>query len=167
MVPIIYSADALTAISNISIAIAGFSGVVVALTGRSAESFRPVERLNFRILLQVSALALLFSILPLILHRAFEPSLAWRISMMLYGVLHIADAGFFIWKTRSTDTKSYVQHAAPIIGICIAISQVVIAAIGSVIVVEVFYLFVLIWHLAIAGMGFMKLVFASRDETTT
>lgn len=165
--PVFYSADTLTAISNISIAIAGFSGVVVALTGRSAESFEAVERLNFRILLQVSALALLFSILPLILHRAFEPALAWRISMILYGVVHFADAGFFAWKTRSTETKSYVQYAAPIIGICIALSQITTALLAPIIVVELLYLFVLVWHLAIAGMGFMNLVFASRDEDTT
>ena len=60
MDPIVYSTDTLTAIASISIAIAGFSGVVVALTGGAAGSFGPVERLNFRILLQVSALALFF-----------------------------------------------------------------------------------------------------------
>ena len=49
-------------IASIAVAIAGFSGVVVALTGKTADSFGRAERLNLRILLQVSAFALLFSL---------------------------------------------------------------------------------------------------------
>ncbi len=167
MDPIVYSTDTLTAIAGISIAIAGFSGVIVALTGRSVESFGPVERLNFRILLQVSALTLLFSLLPLILHRAFEPVMAWRISMMLYGAAHLVDAGYFVLRTRSAHAHSQMQNLGPIIGICIAVCQLIIGVIGPIIIVEVMYLFVLIWHLAVAGMGFVKLVFVSREESAT
>ena len=167
MDPIVYSTDTLTAIASISIAIAGFSGVVVALTGGAAGSFGPVERLNFRILLQVSALALFFSLLPLILHRAFEPISAWRISMLLYGVAHLVDAGFFVLMTRSAHAPSRMQNLAPVLGISIAACQLMVGAIGSMITIEVMYLLVLIWHLAIAGMGFVKLVFASRNENAT
>jgi len=160
---IVYSIEFLAAVAGISITIAGFSGLVVALTGRSAEKFTPVERLNLRILLQVSALALFFSLLPLILHRAFEPDIAWRISMLLYGCTHVADAGFFILKTRGTHARSIMQNLAPMIGIIIAGSQLIVGVLAPITIVEVLYMAVLLWHLAIAGMGFVKLVFASRD----
>ena len=43
---VVYSSSTLTVIATIAITIAGFSGVVVALTGKSADSFSPIERLN-------------------------------------------------------------------------------------------------------------------------
>ena len=43
---IAYAGDILTTLACITIAIAACSGVVVALTGRSTDSFDPIERLN-------------------------------------------------------------------------------------------------------------------------
>lgn len=160
---VVYSIEFLTAIASISITIAGFSGVVVALTGRSTEKFTPVESLNLRILLQVSALALFFSLLPLILHRAFDTNVAWRISMLFYGGIHLLDAIFFALKTKKSGANSKVQIFAPTTGIMIAISQLVIGIFAPINIIEVAYMVVLLWHLTIAGMGFVKLVFASRD----
>ena len=158
-----YSSNTLTVIASIAVAIAGFSGVVVSLTGRTAGSFSAVERLNLRILLQVSAFALLFSLLPLILHRALEPASAWRVSMLMYGFVHIADAGFFVLKTQRVSARSRLQRLAPTIGFGIAVAQIALGFFGSISLVEVAYLLVLVWHLAIAGMGFVNLIFASRD----
>jgi hypothetical protein len=160
---IVYSTDTLTVIASIAIAIAGFSGVVVALTGKSTGDFSRVERLNLRILIQVSSLALFFSLLPLILHRAFEPAAAWRISMLFYGAAHLADTTFFVLRTRSSKARSRLQKLTPLIGFGMALSQLIIGTLGSIVLVEVVYLFVLVWHLAIAGMGFINLVSASRD----
>ena len=159
---VVHSTDTLAVIASVAIAIAGFSGVVVALTGRTADSFGAVEKLNFRILLQVSALALFFALVPLISHRAFEPPLAWRISMILYGAVHLCDAGFFVLRTRDSTTLSPLQRVAPRIGVVIAVMQLLLVVLGNTIVIEVGYLLVLLWHLAIAGMGFANLVFASR-----
>lgn len=160
---IVYSTPTLTVIASIAVAIAGFSGVVVALTGKTAASFSALERLNLRILLQVSAFALLFSLVPLILHRAFEPATAWRTSMLLYGLVHLMDAGFFLLKTRKLNSPSRLQRLAPAIGSAIAVVQLVLGLVGSIKFVELVYLLVLLWHLAIAGMGFVHLIFASRD----
>ena len=163
MESIVHSTDTLAVIASVAIAIAGFSGVVVALTGRTADSFGPLEKLNFRILLQVSALALFFAIVPLILHRGLEPSAAWRVSMLLYGTVHLADAGFFFFRARHSTTISRVQRLTPRLGIGIAVFQLLFVAFGTTTVIEVAYLLVLIWHLAIAGMGFTNLLFASRE----
>ena len=158
----VYSANVLAAIASVAVAIAGFSGVVVALTGKTTDTYRQTERLNLRILLQVSALAVLFSLLPLILHRALEPSVAWRTAMLLYGFAHLADAGFFTFKTGRLSSPSRVQLLAPWAGVTIAVVQVLLGLFGPIGWVEVGYLLVLIWHLGIAGMGFANLIFASH-----
>jgi len=163
---IVYSANTLTVIASIAIAIAGFSGVVVALTGRTTDRFDPVERLNLRILLQVSSEALVFSLVPLIAHRAVDSDTAWRFSMLLYGSVHLLDAGYFVVRTLRSNSRSFIQLVMPILGSCIAVGQLIIGIIGSIVAVEVVYLLVLIWHLAIAGMGFMFLIFASRKLDT-
>jgi hypothetical protein len=160
---IVQSTPTLTVIASIAVAIAGFSGVVVALTGKTTDSFDAVERLNLRILLQVSSFALLFSLVPLIAHRAVDSELAWRISMLLYGFTHILDTGFFIVKAGRSGTPSRLQVIGPRIGFSIAVVQIALGLFGPVSTVEVFYLIVLIWHLAIAGMGFVNLTFASRE----
>lgn len=159
----VYSAATLSVIASIAVAIAGFSGVVVALTGKTTKSFSALERLNLRILLQVSAFALLFSLIPLILHRALESATAWRLSMLLYGFVHLVDAGFFTVRSVRLESASTVQRLAPAAGFAIAIVQITLCFFGTISLVEVTYLFVLVWHLAIAGMGFVNLIFASRD----
>ena len=161
---IVHSTATLTVIASIAVAIAGFSGVVVALTGKTTDSFGRAERLNLRILLQVSAFALLFSLVPLILHRALPPDLAWRVAMLLYGVVHVVDAGFFALKTRRLRAPSIAQKLAPIAGLIIAVGQLIVGATAPIGWVEVFYLLVLLWHLGIAGMGFINLTFASRGS---
>ena len=131
----IYSTDTLTAIAGVAIAIAGFSGVVVAMPGRSTGKFGQLERLNFRILLQVSALALFFSILPLILHRAFDTNDVWRYSMFFYGFVHLVDAAYFANKARIAHAPSRIQKVAPIIGLLIATTQLIVGAYAAIIVV--------------------------------
>jgi hypothetical protein len=165
-----YTADALTITASVAIAIAGFSGVVVALTGRTTESFGEVERLNLRILLQVSSVALLFSMVPLVLHNVFESFVAWRVAMFVYGSVHLADAGYFFLRTRAgavgaIKIKGMVAWVPPWIGVGIAVTQLLLAVLGPIAFVKTVYLLVLIFHLAIAGSGFLNIVFASREET--
>ena len=163
---IVQSTDTLTVIASIAVTIAGFSGVVVALTGKTAERFDQAERLNLRILLQVSAFALLFSLIPLILHRVLPLDLSWRVAMLLYGSVHVIDAGFFVLKTGRLQAPSMAQKLAPLVGLTIAVGQLIVGAMAPIGWVEVFYLLVLLWHLGIAGMGFINLTFASRDPRT-
>jgi len=161
------TADTLTAFAGIAIAITGFSGVVVALPGKTSEKFTELERLNFRILLQVSSLALFFSLFPLVLFPAFGTDLGWQIAMLVYGVSHLVDTAYFSLKTSHVITRSATQRLAPIIGVAIAISQLAVGALGPTQIIESLYFFTLLWHLAVAGMGFVKSVFASRDKDET
>lgn len=45
----------------------------------------------------------------------------------------------------------------------VATGRLALGFFGPIAFVEVAYLLVLVWHLAIAGMGFVNLIFASRD----
>ena len=66
------SNDILVLVAELAVAIAGFSSVVVALGRRPVAEWLPGEQRNLRILLQVSAIAILFSLFPLILQRAIS-----------------------------------------------------------------------------------------------
>ena len=87
--------------------------------------------------------------------------------MIFYGLVHLTDAAYFANKARGTHAPSRIQILAPLIGLLIATTQVFVGVYATITTVEVLYLFVLLWHIAIAGMGFLKLVFSSRDDGAT
>ena len=145
--------------ASTAIALAGFSGVVVALTGKSTESFDQQERLNLLVLLRVSAIALFFSLVPFILNKALGSDATWKISILMYGVIHLMDIAYFTSKQRKLESRRAIQIYSLIVGALIAIYQIAIGIFGNNLVIEVSYFCVLIWHLAIAGMGFANLLF--------
>lgn len=151
-------------IASTAIALAGFSGVVVALTGKSTESFNQQERINLRVLLQVSAIALFFSMVPLVLNEAFDSDSAWKYSMLAYGLVHIFDTLYFMSMQRKSEKMSKVHIVSLVAGTLIAFSQITIGFFGSTLLIKVSYLFVLIWHLGIAGMGFANLFFGAQNK---
>lgn len=118
------SGDILTTIAEIAIAIAGFSSVIVALSPKPISEWSPIERFNFRVLLQVAAVTVFFSLIPLVLHRALSFDLAWRVALIFYGVVHLADVSSFLF--RFPDHVPTVPKITSIIGLSIAISQLVI-----------------------------------------
>ena len=87
--------------------------------------------------------------------------------MLIYGLVHLADAAYFANKARGAHAPSRIQILAPIIGLLIATTQIIAGVYATITTVEVLYLFVLLWHIAVAGMGFLKLVFSSRDDDAT
>lgn len=53
-------------IAEIAVAIAGFSAIIVALRKNPIRKWHESDRFNFRMLLQVAALKIFFSILPFV-----------------------------------------------------------------------------------------------------
>ena len=95
------SGDILTTIAEIAIAIAGFSSVIVALSPKPISQWSPIERFNFRILLQVAAVTVFFSLIPLVLHRALSFDLAWRVALIfmewsIWQMFRLSSFGFRI-----------------------------------------------------------------------
>ena len=70
------SGNILTTIAEIAIAIDGFSSVIVALSPKPFSEWNPIDRFNFRVLLQVAAVTVFFSLFPLVLHRALSFDIA-------------------------------------------------------------------------------------------
>ena len=72
--------DVLTVIAEIGVALAGFSGIVVALRQRSVENWSLPEILRLRFLLYSSALTFLFALLPFGFHHlGASPAVTWSV----------------------------------------------------------------------------------------
>ena len=153
------SHDILVLIAELAVAIGGFSSVVVALERRSISEWAPGERRNLRILLEVSAVAILFSLFPLVLDRAIETPLFWNLALGVYSLVHAVDVSTFLF--HRVDGESQVP---PLLGLVWVLVGFAVAALGSPTAAEVIYLCVLIWHLGIAAMGFAILIFRDRTD---
>jgi hypothetical protein len=154
------SHEALALVAEVAVALAGFSSVVVTLENRGVSAWTAIQRFNLRILLQVSALAIFFSLFPLILERVASPP--WRWALSIYGAVHLADVSSFILRRPPQATATH--RVTSYLGLLISLVSLAVAALGSPLAAEVTYLGVLVWHLAVASMGFAFLLFDDDDE---
>ena len=79
----------LTALAEVAIAIAGFSGIVVALQDRS-RPWSETDKLRFSMLLQVSLSCVFWSLIPIVLHLmdASEPFVwSWSSGIWLVAII--------------------------------------------------------------------------------
>lgn len=155
------SRDTVVLIAELAVAIAGFSAVVVAVESRSVRNWSEIQRFNLRILLQVSALAIFFSIFPLIFERVVAPPSSWRWALWLYGFVHLADVSSFLF--RSPRNAPVAVKIPMFTGFSMALASLAVAAFGSLLAAEVVYLSMLVWHLAVAAFGFAMLVFSDHS----
>ena len=155
------SHETLVLLAELAVAIAGFSGVVVAIEARRLSEWSASRRFNLRVLLQVSALVVFFSILPLVLERVIEQPASWRIALWAYGLVHLADVSSFMLRRPATVVG--LRRVAQIVGLALAIGSLGVAAFGSLLLSEITYLSMLVWHLAVAAMGFASLLFDDSD----
>jgi hypothetical protein len=138
--------------SELAVGIAGFSGVVVALEGGGVATWPPVRRRSLRILLQLSALALFFSLLPLVAYRTVGSPYFWRWALGLYGVVHLFDVSTFVFRQPQGAWLTPVYG-----GYVFAAAQVAIALlVGSA--AETTYMVSIVFHLGGAVMGFVFLI---------
>ncbi len=122
-----------------------------------------IQRFNLRVLLQVSALTIFFSIFPLILERVVAQPASWRWALWVYGLVHLTDVSSFILRRppEMKDRQRVTQH----IGLALALTSLAVAALGSLLLAEVVYLSMLVWHLGVAAMGFALLLFGGSGES--
>ena len=148
------SNDILVLVAELAVAIAGFSSVVVALGRRPVADWSRGEQRNLRILLQVSGIAILFSLFPLILQRAIDTPVFWNIALSVYGFAHAVDVSTFLF--RPVPGESQIP---PAIGFGLALLSIGVAALGSDTFAEVPNENAEIGHLGVAAMGFAVLIF--------
>lgn len=158
------SQDTLILIAEIGVAIAGFSSVFVALNNKAVRHWSIYQRHNLRVLLQVSALAIFFSLFPLVFSRAVDGPQVWNWALGVYAAIHIIDVSTFIRKLPANLPTS--ARITPHLGLVLAITALAVALLGSPLLAEVLYLCNLVWHLGIAAMGFTFLVMGDPNDST-
>ena len=100
------AAQVLTVIAEISIALAGFSGIVVAFRQRGIEAWPPHELVRLRFMLGVACVTLLFSLLPFVPHYlGVRASATWVLSSAILsaGLFGFALVSYFA-------TKAYLDR---------------------------------------------------------
>jgi hypothetical protein len=153
------SQDILQTISEVAIALAGFSGVVAVLGQRDRGSWSPAELLQLRTLVEPSLIALFGSLLPGTLQLAsVSERMSWRISNGVLGVLGIAGLGAFIARARSAritpGQRVLLVLTVPAIGANLL-------ALGGVLTQhELIFVLGLLFALAVAAYNFLLLLFS-------
>ena len=109
-------------IAELAVAIAGFSAVVVALRRKPLEEWSNYDRFNLRMLLQVGALTVFFSIFPFGALALLDPSQAWKVSIVLYGVVHLVDVSSFA--VRMPAGTGPINRIASLFGISLALAKI-------------------------------------------
>ena len=156
------STGLLFTIAQIAVGLAGFSAIIVTLNPRPIREWDDTDRLNLRLLIQISIYVIFFSLLPPLLSIPFENHLVWFYALWVYGLIHIADAGFFLMHLTK-DMPSLFRNAA-ICGVILAVAQLLVAWQGNDISREAMFVFALIWHLGVVFMAFVLLLYQIRKN---
>ena len=150
---------------QVGIAIAGFTGIVLAL--KSNKSIEPIQKILISILLISSIGSVIFSFIPmLLLSASFDDSSTWVLSSILFLIYFII---ILIYRR-----KQFQKYSMPIPkSIRLLISIFAIAAIFQILNIVYFkkawpYLFLLIVYILYSFSVFVQLLWLmwERDETT-
>src|SRR5210317_1761468 len=91
----------LTTIAEVSIALAGFTGVVAVLGNRRKHDWTSEERLQLRTLVETSLTALFASFAPSVFHLILSSeATVWRSANLLLGALHLANMVAFFSRAK-------------------------------------------------------------------
>jgi hypothetical protein len=113
-------------------------------------------------LLQVAALTIIFSIFPFGALAILDSTVAWKVSLLAYGFVHLLDVSSFV--VFYPDKWNIVNKIAAGIGVLIALVQIGSGFFASEGAMQVVYLMTLVWHLAISSLGFVLLVYMPGVE---
>jgi len=148
-------------LAELAVSLAGFSAVIVALRPQPIASWSAFDRFNFRMLLQVAALTIFFSIFPFGTLTLLDDPLAWQAAALAYGFVHLADLASFVLNMPPAARR--LNRIATRIGFVIAIAQIALAFLGTTSAIQTMYLATLVWHLGISCLGFVSLVYFAED----
>jgi len=109
-------------------------------------------------------LTIFFSIFPLIFQRVVDNPDSWKWALGFYAAVHAIDVSSFI-RSLPSDLPA-ANRIIPYLGLLLAIVSILVAWLASPLIAEVLYLCNLVWHLAIAAMGFAFLVLGDPETGT-
>ena len=151
------------AIAQIAVALAGFSAIIIALNPKPIHDWELPEQVNIRLLIQISIVVIFFALIPSLLVISMPINDVWRYSLLGYGLVHTADAGFFLF-LKSKFAPTIFRFAATL-GLLVGLAQIAVAWLGHDIARESMYVFTLLWHLSIIFMAFILLLYKVRSTS--
>jgi len=157
--------DIITTLAEIAIALVGFSAIVVVLNPRPIRDWAESDQFNFRILVQLSAIVVVFCILPFGTHILLDDDQAWKSALLIYGIVHVIDLLSFI--IRFAKHVPRANRILPFLGMIVAVSQIIVAMLAGPKLVELTYLVALVWHLFVAFISFVILVYGFGERSNT
>ncbi|RLA43428.1 MAG: hypothetical protein DRR06_12150 [Gammaproteobacteria bacterium] len=99
--------ELLVGITEIAVALAGFTGVVVVFGSRGDDGWHPGDRLRLGFLLEASLTAGAFSLLSLILYSSLDDeSNVWAVASSLWAVFMV----FSLYKSRQLIKENLEHH---------------------------------------------------------
>ena len=153
----------LTTVAEVSIALAGFTGVVAVLGNRRNHDWSPEERLQLRTLVETSLTAMFASFVPAVLFLALDSEPAvWRSANLFLGALHLANLVAFL--RRTTDAKPTAsQRGLLVIGIAMILAHLLTAT-GLIPWYVLIFLVGLLQQVFIAALNFVLLLFPVNNS---
>ena len=154
--------DLLQTLAEVSVALAGFSGVVSVFGRRHTGDWDPADRLHLSFMLETSLAVLFLSLLPFaFLSVELSPRSTWTIMSGIMAAYLVATFGAAAYRYRrlSSDQRTGV---GPIYGFAMALGDlsVVILQLFNVFSAREFsfYLIGLIWLLLSCAVSFVRLL---------
>ena len=159
---IMETSSIITTIAEIAIALVGFSAIVVVLNPKPIREWHASDQFNFRVLVQLAAIVVFFAILPFGTNLMFDEFLAWKYALLAYGTFHIFDLSTFVFEFPPG--ALLINRVLTCGGFFVAILQILISFIGSTSTIEATYLLGLVWHLIVAFISFVILVYGMKGQ---
>ena len=154
--------DFLLTTAEIAIALAGFSGVVVAF-GRGVAGL-PSFRL--KLLLSLSGETVLFSLIPFVFGLKLTDAHTWFVVAITYGITHLVHIAYSIFgyqSERAGTSTPNLDKALMTIGALLGMSLIGTALIGSPSDTQTIYASLLVFVLCVAGTQFLRLLLLVQE----
>ena len=152
-------------VSEIAVALAGFSGIVTALAHRQGQPWGSVEWFRLKVLLVWSLGVALLALVPAALSALPAVSGPWRVAHGVFAAFHLSSFIWYFTAVRSVESGDRVFPAAlnrltlPI-AVAILLAELAVAA-GYLAGLGAFlYLVALIWFLFSSAVAFALLLFS-------
>jgi hypothetical protein len=157
--------ETLRSLSEVAIALAGFTGIVAVLGRRAGGQWDPLEWLRLRMLLETSLGVVFLSLIPVLLHQleALQGAL-WRVGNGLQALVHVAGIVLLWLRFRKLEPSQWPPEERWLTAALVPISIAIVLLQGSFVLGKLapygFFLFLLglIYLLAIAALHFVLLL---------
>ncbi len=153
----------LSTVAEVSVALAGFTGVVAVLGHRRKHDWTAEERLQLRTLVETSLTALFASFAPSVLYLIVtsEPAV-WRSANLFLGALHLANLVAFLRRTKEAKPTTS-QIGLLVVGIVIILAHFLASA-GVLPWYILIFVIGLLQQVFIAALNFVLLLFPIDDS---